>query len=110
MDLSTQHAHPFDIGVLALDIRLTHENLTFEIHQGTNCSSSNAMLSGSGLGNDAGLAHFLCQQYLTGTVVYLVGSGMVEVLTLQIEVTTILLAHSFGIVEWRRTTNVVLQQ
>ena len=40
------------------------------------------MLSGSGLGNHSGLSHFLCQEHLTDNVIDLVGTGVVQILTL----------------------------
>lgn len=40
------------------------------------------MLSGSGLGNHSGLPHFLCQKHLADDIVDLVGTGVVQILTL----------------------------
>ena len=57
------------------------------------------MLTGSCLSDNAGLAHLLCHQNLADGIVDLVCSCMVQVLTLQIELATIFLAHAFGIIE-----------
>ena len=68
------------------------------------------MLTGTCLCDDTGLAHLLGQQNLTDGVVDLVGTGVVQVLTFQIEFTTVLLTHSLGVVQGRGTSHIVLQQ
>ena len=65
------------------------------------------MLTGTCLGHDACLAHTLGYQDLPDGIVDLVGTGMVEVLALQIELAAISLAHTFGKIKWRRTTHIV---
>ena len=61
MHLGTQHLHAFHVGVLALHIGGTHEDLALHIHQCANRGRSHSVLSGSSLGDDAGLPHSLCQ-------------------------------------------------
>ena len=68
------------------------------------------MLTGSRLCNDTGLAHFFCHQDLADGVIDLVGSCMVKVFTLQIELAPIAFTHSTGIIQWRGSAHIVFQQ
>ncbi len=68
------------------------------------------MLAGTCLGNDARLAHLLCQQNLSDGVVDFVGTSVIQVLTLQVQLTAILLAHSLGKVQRTWSAHIVLQQ
>ena len=97
--LGSQHLHTLYVGMLAFHIGGTHEDLTLHVHQGAYRSGSHTVLSGSGFGNDAGLAHFLCHENLTDGVVDFVCTGMVQVLALQIELASVLLAHALGIIK-----------
>ena len=97
--LGSQHLHALYVGMLALNIGGTHENLTLHVHQGAYRSGSHTVLSGSGFGNDAGLAHLLGHENLTDGVVDFVCTGMVQVLALQIELASVLLAHALGIIK-----------
>ena len=97
--LGSQHLHALYVGMLALHIGGTHENLTLHVHQGAYRSGSHTVLSGSGFGNDAGLAHLLGHENLTDGVVDFVCTGMVQVLALQIELASVLLAHALGIIK-----------
>ena len=85
--------------MLALYIQGSLIDHAWHVHQCTHRSGSYTVLSGTGLGNDTLLAHLLGQQNLTDGVVNLVCSSMVQVLTFQIQLTAILLAHSAGIVQ-----------
>ena len=107
MHLGPQHLHTFYVGVLALHVGGTHKHLTLQVHQRTDRSSGYAMLSGTCLCDDARLTHLLGQQNLTDGVVDLVGTGMVQVLTLQIESTAVLFTHSLGIVQGRGSSYIV---
>ena len=57
------------------------------------------MLSGARLGYDACLAHLLCYENLSQGIVYLVSTGMVKVLTLEVQLAAILLTHTLGKVQ-----------
>lgn len=57
------------------------------------------MLAGARLGDDASLAHLLRQKNLTNGVVDLVGTSVVQVLTLQIQLTAVALTHPTGIIK-----------
>ena len=68
------------------------------------------MLTSTGLCDDTGLAHLLGQQDLSDGVVDFMGTGVVQVLTLQIQFAAILLTHPLGVVQGGGTTHIVLQQ
>ena len=68
------------------------------------------MLPGSGFGDDAALAHAACQQYLPDAVVDFVGTGVVQVFTLEVNPATVLLGQAVCQVEWGRASHVVAQQ
>ena len=110
MNGSSKHTHTLNIGVLTLNICLAHEHLALHVHKRAHCGSGNTMLSGTCLGNDACLAHLLCHENLTDGVVYLVRTGMVEVLALEIKLAPVLLAHATGIVQGRGTTYIIAQE
>ena len=110
INLSTEHLHSLHVDMLTLNIESTHIDTTWHIHQRTDSSSSHSMLTCTCLGHNACLAHALGYQDLPDGIVDLVGTGMVEVLALQIELAAISLAHTFGKIKWRRTTHIVAQQ
>ena len=97
--LGTQHLHTLHIGMLALHIGSTHKDFTLHIHQGTDGGSCNTMLTSTGFCDDTGFTHLLCHQDLTDGIVNLVRTGMIQILALQIELTSILFAHSLRIVK-----------
>ncbi len=96
--------------MLALHIGSTHIHTAGDIHQRADSSCSHTMLTGTRLSHYTGLSHLLGDENLTDGIIDLMSTCMVQVFTLQIKLTTILLAHSLGIVKWRRTTHVVTQQ
>ena len=52
-----QHLHLFYVDMLAFDVGLPHEDHTLHAGQGADGSGRHTVLSGTGLGNDAPLAH-----------------------------------------------------
>ena len=100
MHLRAKHLHTFYVCMLALDICLSHEYLTFHVHQGAYRSSRHTMLPSTCLGYNTCLAHFLCHEYLSNGIVYLVCTCVVEVFTFEIQAASILLAHALGEVQW----------
>ena len=108
--LSAQHLHALHVCVLTLHIRGTHKHFALHIHQRTHRCRSHTVLSGTRLGDDTRLTHLLRQQNLADGVVDLVGTRMVQVLTLQIQLTAVLLTHPLGIIQRRRSAHIVLQQ
>ena len=109
-DRCAQHPHSFHVHMLALHIKSTLIHGARHIHQRTSRSCCDTVLTCTCLGNDACLAQLLGQENLSQRIVNLVGTRVVEVFTLQIKLTAILLTHALGIVEWGRTTHVILQQ
>ena len=110
IDRRSEHLHALHVGVLALHVGGSHEDLTLHVHQRAHCGGSHAMLSGTRFGDDACLAHLLRQQNLADGVVDFVCARMVEVLALEVELASILLAHSSGVVERRGAPHVIAEQ
>ena len=96
MYLGSKHLHTLYVGMLALHIGGTHEYLTLHIHQGADGSRGHTMLTGTCLGDNSRLAHLLSHQDLSYGVVDFVGTRVVQVLALQIELATIFLTHPAG--------------
>ena len=88
---SSQHLHFFYIDVLAFNIRFTHVDDTFHIHQCTYGSCSHTVLSRSGFGDDTFLTHASCQQNLPDGVIDLMSTRMIQIFPFQIHFATILL-------------------
>ena len=108
--LGAQHAHAFHVDVLTLHIQCTHIHTAGHIHQCAHGGSGHSVLSGTGLGYDALLSHAPCKQYLPDGIVYLVGTGVVQILALEVEPAAVLLAHALGQVQWTGPAHVVAQQ
>ncbi len=105
-----QHLHALHIGVLALDVERTLVDHARHVHEGAHGGRGHAVLAGARLGDDALLAHLLGQQHLPYGVVDLVGTGVVQVLALEVEPAAVLVAHAPGMVERRGATHIVAQQ
>lgn len=82
-DLGAQHPHPGHVQGLALGVDLAHVDGALEAEERAGGGGGDAVLAGSGLGDDAGLAHALGEQRLAQHVVDLVRAGVVEVLALE---------------------------
>ena len=106
----SEHLHLLYIEMLALHIGLAHVDGAGQAAQRADGSRGYAVLTGAGLGHDALLAHALSQQYLSQSVVYLVGSGVIEVLALEVDAAAVSGAQPVGQIEGRRATGVVTQQ
>ena len=78
----SQQPHFIYIQCLTLGVLFSHEHLTFHTHEGCCRGSCHTVLSGTGLCDDSGLAHLLCQQHLSQHVIDLMGTGVVEILSL----------------------------
>ncbi len=81
--LGAEKVHPKHVEGLALDVDLTHVDDTFHTHERGGRRCRNTVLTGPGFGDEAILAHPLGQQRLTEHVVDLVGSGVVQILSLE---------------------------
>ena len=98
-DLGPEHLHLFDIGSLPGNVRRAHVHHAFHVHQRADGSRRHAMLPGARLGDDAGLAHPASQQDLSDGVVDLVGTGMVEVFALEVDLRPVTLGQTLGQVQ-----------
>ena len=79
-----QQVHAEDVERLALDIFGAHVDYALLLEHGADRGGGDPVLAGAGLGDDAFLAHAAGQQSLAQRVVYLVGAGMGEVLSLEV--------------------------
>ena len=82
-DFGAQQLHAVHVQGLAAHILLTHEHLALQAEARGNGGRCHAVLAGTGLGRDAGLAHVLGEQRLAHGIVHLVGAGVIQVLALQ---------------------------
>ncbi len=84
-DLGTEHFHAEHVELLAFHVHGTHVNGAFHAHECSGGGSGNAVLSGTGLGNDLLFAHALGEQNLADGIVDLVCAEMVQVFALQVD-------------------------
>ena len=88
-----------------------HEHHAFHAHQGSGGGGGYAVLTGAGLGNEAGLAHLLGKQCLTENIVDLMCTGMVQVFALEINFCTAkVLGHFLSVVQAAGTACVFVEQ
>ena len=82
---------------------LAHVNDTFHAVAGGHCGRCDTVLAGTGLGDDARLAHAFGQHGLADAVIHLVGTGVVEVFTLQVDLSAAeQVGPAFGVIDRRR--------
>ena len=106
----TQELHAVNIGALAFHILAAHVDHAFQAITGTNGGGGNTVLTRAGFGNDARLAHALGQHGLADGVVDLVGTGVVQVFALQVNLrTTHFTAHAGSMVNGRGATDKMRQ-
>ena len=84
-DFGTHQAHPGDVEGLALHVHLAHVNDAFHAEARADGGGGDAMLAGSGFRDDALFPEALGEQDLAERVVDLVGSGVQQVLALEID-------------------------
>jgi len=87
-DGRTQNLHPAYVRSFFLDINRTHVNITLKTEQGGCSGKGNPMLTGTGLCDHLLLSQLLGQQRFSDTVIDLMCSGMVQVLTLEINLSS----------------------
>jgi hypothetical protein len=80
-----QQFHAIDVGGLAADVLRTHVDHAFHPVAGGDGRRGNAMLAGAGFRDHARLAHASRQEGLADAVVDLVRPGVVEVFSLQVD-------------------------
>ncbi|MHC2523324.1 hypothetical protein ACVIEM_000409 [Rhizobium leguminosarum] len=84
-DLRAEQLHAENVRRLTLDIGGAHIDDAGKAKAGGNGCGGDAVLAGTGFGDDAGLAHALGEQDLADAVVDLVRAGMVQLLALKID-------------------------
>ena len=106
-----EQLHPEDVERLPGDIDLAHVDDAIESEQRAGGRRSHAVLTGAGFGDDPLLAHSFRQQCLAERVVDLVGAGVGEILTLQIDARAAgRISEIAGEIDRRRTPDVVASQ
>ncbi len=109
-DRGAEQLHAVDVGGLAADIFAAHVDHALHAVAGSDGGRRDPVLAGTGLGNDARLAHAASQHGLADAVVHLVGAGMVEVFALQVNLgATEQIGPALGVVDRRRTADEMLQ-
>ena len=98
--VAPEQMHPVDVGALALDVLAAHVDHAFQAVAGADRGGRDAVLPGTGLRNDARLAHAPGQHGLSDGVVDLVRAGVVEVFALEEDLRAALLtAHARRVVD-----------
>ena len=111
MHRRTEQTHLVDIQRLTLRILLAHEYLALHAHQCRCRRRRHTVLACTGLRDDTGLSHFLRQQYLTEHVVDLMRTGVVQILTLQIDLCAAeILRHMCRVIQAGRTACILIKQ
>ena len=106
----SQHLHAGHVGRLPFYVDLAHVDHALHSHQGADGGRGHAVLSGSGLGYDARLAHLPGYQYLPHGVVDFVGAGVGQVLALEEDVGAVFFGETPGQVERSGAPHIVLEQ
>ena len=102
-NLGAEQLHPKDVELLALDVDGAHVDDTLHAEQGGGRRAGDTVLTGAGLGDDAGLAHALGEQGLAEHIVDLVAAGVVEVLSLEEDAAAEFFAETMTFRQRRRT-------
>ena len=82
--LGAEDFHPQDVGGLAADVLLAHENAALHPEERGHGGRGDPVLAGARLGDDAALSHPAGKQSLAEGVVDFVGARVVQVFTLQV--------------------------
>ena len=99
------------IQLLAFNILGAHVDHAFHPEARTDGGSGHAVLSRTGLGDDAGLAHTTSKQDLADRIVDLVGACVAQVLTLEVDPSTAqVVREPLGKRQSRWTADVVAQE
>ena len=109
-DLRAQKFHAEDVEALALDVLLPHEHMALHAEERRDRRRGDAVLPCTRLGDDALLAHALCEQHLPKRIVDLVCARMQKILSLEEDARlAVMLGKLLGKVQSRRTACVLLQ-
>ena len=108
MYLRTQKLHTINIECLADRILLSHIDLTFQPQKCCCSCSRNTVLSGTGLCNNPCLAHLLCKKRLPQNIVDLMGTGVIQIFSLEIDLgSSQILRHLLRIIKQRRASRIL---
>ena len=111
MYLGSEEFHTIDIQRLSVGIFFSHKNFTFHTEERCCRCGSHTVLSGTGLCDQAGLAHLLGKQCLSQGIIDLMGTGMVQILSLEIDLRAAqILGHLLRIIQQRGATGIFIQQ
>lgn len=75
-DFGAEHFHPEHVQCLAITIDFAHVDDAFEAEHGAYGGGGDAVLAGSGFGDDARFAHAAGQEDLADGVIDFVSAGM----------------------------------
>ena len=107
-DLGAEQAHAEHVRLLALNIRLAHENDALQAETRADGCRRHPVLASPGFGDDACLAHAHGQQHLTKAVIDLVRAGMVQLVAFEIDFRAAkVLGHALGEIKRRRTADIM---
>ena len=109
--LGPQHPHAHDVEPLAFHVDATHVDVALKTQQRGGRRGRDPVLAGSGLGDDALLAHAFGEQHLRQCIVDFVGARVAQVFALEIEpLNAVCGPESLGQIQRRRATDERRQQ
>ena len=107
----TEQTHAVNVQGLANGVFFAHVHDAFHAHECRGGGGGHAMLTGAGLSNEAGLAHFFGEQRLTEGIVDFVRAGVVEVLALEVDLgATEVAGHVLSKVKSGWTAHIIVEQ
>ena len=93
---------------MPFNIRLAHEDHAFQAKARADCCRRHTVLAGAGLSNDPGFAHPHGKQDLAEAIIDFVRAGMIELITLQINLrATKMLGQAFSKIKRARAANIM---
>ena len=109
--LGAEKLHPKHVRGLTFDVMRAHVDDALQPELGTDRGGGHAVLARAGFGDDPGLAHAAGEDDLAQHVVDLMRAGVVQLVTLHIDLGTAkMVGHPFSEVKRRGTADVVLPQ
>ena len=108
--LGPEQLHPIDVGGLSADVLRTHVDDALHAVARSHGGGRDAVLTGAGLGDDAGLAHPSREHRLADAVIHLVSAGVIEVFALQVDLSTAQFAGpALGVIDRTGPPDIVLE-
>ena len=110
-DFGAEQTHAEDVELLAAHVLGAHVDDTLHAEEGADGGGGDAVLAGSGFGDDAVLAHAAREKGLADAVVDFVGSGVEEVFALEVDAGAAeVLREAFGVGERRGASGVGVEE